>query len=144
MSALLPRAWQMPATLSPEAQFSRGSIAFMRAHLWPGNVRELENVVQRAFLLSDVDSDAIDLPTAMRVSQQLHAADQDPKTLRAAKQEAVADFEREYARRLLEHTNGNITQAARLAGQDRSAFRRLVRRCGLGAAATVPAKSAES
>ena len=34
-------------------QFSRQSIATIRAHRWPGNVRELKNAVQRAFILAD-------------------------------------------------------------------------------------------
>jgi DNA-binding NtrC family response regulator len=36
-------------------QFSRQSIATIRAHRWPGNVRELKNAVQRAFILADDD-----------------------------------------------------------------------------------------
>jgi DNA-binding NtrC family response regulator len=42
-------------------QFSRQSIATIRAHRWPGNVRELKNAVQRAFILAD---DAVELDFA--------------------------------------------------------------------------------
>lgn len=114
----------------PKAFFSLNSLAFMRQHPWPGNVRELENLVQRVFLLSE--SDEINLSPAKRDTGHLAAAG--AMTLRAAKVKAVAEFESDYVRRLLDQTHGNITQAALLAGQDRSAFRRLVRRCGLAAA----------
>jgi DNA-binding protein Fis len=43
----------------------------------------------------------------------------------------VGQFERHYLSELLEHTQGNLTRAALLAGQDRSAFGRLVRKHGL-------------
>jgi transcriptional regulator of acetoin/glycerol metabolism len=48
-----------------------------------------------------------------------------------AKRQAVGQFEKQYLSDLLEQTRGNLTQAALLAGQDRSAFGRLVRQHGL-------------
>ncbi|MCB1738523.1 MAG: hypothetical protein KDI42_10380 [Gammaproteobacteria bacterium] len=38
----------------------------------------------------------------------------------------VARFERDYLRRVLEMTNGNISAAARQAGKERRAFTRLL------------------
>jgi DNA-binding NtrC family response regulator len=46
-----------------------------------------------------------------------------------AKESAVLTFETEYVRALLDQTRGNISEAARIAGLDRSNFRRIVRRC---------------
>lgn len=124
----------------PQAHFSLNSLAFMRQHSWPGNVRELENLVQRVFLLSESDELELGAAPAHSVPESTSKG----KTLRAAKQKAVADFESEYLRRLLEQTRGNITQAALLAGQDRSAFRRLVRRHGLHAAPSSPSAKANA
>ena len=130
----------------PNARFTLSSLAFMRSHPWPGNVRELENVVQRAFLLSR--SDEIDVEDATGQASRAQQADAAPEqNFRSAKQLAVQNFEREYVSRLLHHTHGNISQAALIAGQDRSAFGRLVRRHGLsphGAAADWPATARQS
>jgi Bacterial regulatory protein, Fis family len=47
---------------------------------------------------------------------------------RAVRARAIEAFEREYVIDLLRAHQGNITQAARTAGQDRRAFGRLVKR----------------
>ena len=112
----------------PHVRLTPSSIAFIQGYPWPGNVRELENVVQRAFLLSDDD----DIDISQEVSQGRGASDASkPAVFRAAKQQAVNEFERLYISRLLMQTNGNLTQAALIAGQDRSAFGRLVRKHSL-------------
>ena len=111
----------------PQAQFTLGAMAYLRAHPWPGNVRELENAVQRAFLLSEVDQ--IDIGPAPRATAA--ATPLDAAGFRQAKQQVVADFERDYVQQLLLRTEGNLTRAAQIAGQDRAAFGRLVRRYGL-------------
>jgi DNA-binding NtrC family response regulator len=41
---------------------------------------------------------------------------------------ALAEFDRAYVRSLLDHTQGNISRAARIAGLDRSNFRRIMKR----------------
>jgi DNA-binding NtrC family response regulator len=51
---------------------------------------------------------------------------------RDAKQQALAAFESAYFAALLERTGGNVSQAARQAGLDRSNFRRAAKRVGLG------------
>ena len=45
-----------------------------------------------------------------------------------AKRRVVRDFDRAYAQQLLERSNGNVSEAARLAGLDRSNFRRVLRK----------------
>ena len=52
---------------------------------------------------------------------------------REAKARAIADFEREYLRDLLQQSGGNVSLAARLAGKERSRFNRLVRKYQLSA-----------
>ncbi|MFO6419213.1 sigma-54 interaction domain-containing protein [Hylemonella sp. W303a] len=106
------------AKLAPE------SVAYINSHEWPGNVRELENAVHRAFLLSD--SPRIVLPDVAETAE----ADS-PRAVqgfRAAKVEAVRQFERSYVLQIMNETGGNITKAARLANQDPSAFGKLVRK----------------
>jgi DNA-binding NtrC family response regulator len=47
---------------------------------------------------------------------------------REAKAEVIARFEREYLCALLTRTEGNVSRAARIAGKERSRFKRLVRK----------------
>jgi len=96
-------------------------------HPWPGNVRELENVIERAVVLGKGEAiDVADLPPAMRASRRpisiSPGADLPPLT------EAKEAFLREYLEHVLEQANGNVAAAARLAGVDRSNFRRLVKK----------------
>jgi transcriptional regulator of acetoin/glycerol metabolism len=101
----------------------------LREHRWPGNVRELENAVHRAFLLADDGFLRLGEPAQAADLHADAASSERPfKTERAA---AIASFEVDYLRRLLVEANGNLSQAARLAGEERSAFGKLVRKHGL-------------
>jgi DNA-binding NtrC family response regulator len=51
---------------------------------------------------------------------------------RDAKQRAVAAFEQAYFSSVLRRAGGNVSEAARQSGLDRSNFRRAARRAGVG------------
>ena len=89
---------------------------------WPGNVRQLLNVVEQAVALS-----ATDVIPASLVRQALDAGDSALTPL----DEARRAFERDYLARILKITGGNVTQAARLAGRNRTEFYRLLDRHAL-------------
>jgi len=109
-----------------EMRFDSESLVHLREHRWPGNVRELENAVHRAFLLADDGFLRLGEPAQAADLQADAASSARPfKTERAA---AIASFEVDYLRRLLVEANGNLSQAARLAGEERSAFGKLVRK----------------
>ena len=113
---------------TPDRHFHPDALAYVKSHTWPGNVRELENTIHREFLMSD-DS-CVRLGSVATVEEPVRAPL--PETgFRTAKTQAIAEFEREYLLSLLARTEGNISSAARIAGQDRSAFARLVRKHGL-------------
>jgi DNA-binding NtrC family response regulator len=105
---------------------------YLARHDWPGNVRELENVVHRAFLLCEGSQ----LRHPAIAEDPVAAPDQSAAQFKQAKALAIAQFERRYVDELLRKSDGNITRAARMAGQDRSAFGKLVRKHGLGESAT--------
>ncbi len=113
----------------PQVRMSLGSLAYVRSHTWPGNVRELENAVHRALLLSDGDD--IDLNFTQNLSKTSDSANSRSVMFKTAKQTSISEFEKQYVSQLLQKTNGNLTQAAVLAGLDRSAFGRLVRKYSL-------------
>ena len=111
-------------------RFAPDALEALRGYSWPGNVRELENVVRHVVVMNPPKPvSAEDLPLPIR---PLPAAPGDG-SFRGAKARAIAQFERSYLERLLEIHQGNITQAARAARQDRRTFRRLLQKYRLRA-----------
>ncbi|AJK50084.1 sigma 54-interacting transcriptional regulator [Burkholderia plantarii] len=113
----------------PAMRLHETSYPHLRGHAWPGNVRELENAVHRAFLLSE-DS-FVRLGGAACEPDADSAASAGARPFKTERAAAIASFEVDYLRRLLAEANGNLSQAARLAGEERSAFGKLVRKHGL-------------
>jgi two-component system response regulator GlrR len=112
----------------PVVCLSPGALHKLMEYSWPGNVRELEGVIQRAVVLSangTLPPDDIDLP----VLNPVRAPGED--SFRAAKARAVERFERTYLIEILTRHEGNISRAAKMAGKDRRAFQRLLRKHGL-------------
>jgi two-component system response regulator GlrR len=99
---------------------------------WPGNVRQLHDVIERC-----VAACAGTLLPATLVERALAARGDDF----AAFDDARRRFEREYLTRILRITDGNVTQAARLAKRNRSDFHSLLARHDLDAAAFKPEKT---
>jgi DNA-binding NtrC family response regulator len=106
-------------------------IAELARHDWPGNVRELRAAVERAVLLGDPavwralsgDAEAGDAP--VQTPDVLVA---DGTSFRAAKEAAVAAWERGYVRTLIARHDGNLSRAARAVRMDRNHLRELLRR----------------
>ncbi|WP_316366400.1 sigma 54-interacting transcriptional regulator [Candidatus Thiodiazotropha sp. CDECU1] len=85
---------------------------------WPGNVRQLVNVVEQCCVLCTTS-----LISPALVARALHnKTPGSDLTYANAKQQ----FEREYLIRLLKITDGRVTDAARLAGRNRTEFYRLL------------------
>jgi two-component system response regulator HydG len=98
-------------------------------YLWPGNVRELENALERAIIVAKGDVLTADLlPAPIRMQRPQSSTNPEPDLLPMT--EARTAFERAYVHRALELAGGSLGEAARLAGLDRSNFRRLVKRLG--------------
>jgi DNA-binding NtrC family response regulator len=104
-------------------------IEHLKARSIPGNVRELRNVVQAWAALGAI-------PEAERTREgeleRLLADSVDVRRPYADQKDNVTDvFTRVYLQALLAHTGGNQTQAAKLAGLDRSYLGRLLVKHGL-------------
>jgi DNA-binding NtrC family response regulator len=93
---------------------------------WPGNIRELENVVLRAFLLSEGR-----YVVHQNSSQSSAGETEEIGPFNQQKALAVKGFERQYLERLLIKTQGNISLAAKLAGKERRALGKLILKYGL-------------
>lgn len=97
------------------------TLALLTAYPWQGNVRELENTIERAVALTHgAVVTTKDLPKRIRSKS-------DSKTLinqASAKQLTVAELEREYILEILQKTEGNKSQAAKILGFDRKTLYR--------------------
>ncbi|MEC5397126.1 sigma 54-interacting transcriptional regulator [Uliginosibacterium sp. H1] len=102
------------------------AMALLVSAPWPGNVRQLHNVVEQVVALSTTP--VIPASLVQRALQGDYPAIE-------SFEEARRRFERDYVIRLLRMTEGNVTQAARLAKRNRTEFYRLLARHNLEAAA---------
>jgi len=102
--------------------FSPEALELLIAAAWPGNVRQLLNVVEQAVALATTEV----IPASL-VRQAIDAGDSALTPL----DEARRGFEREYLVRILKLTAGNVTQASRMAGRNRTEFYRLLERHAL-------------
>ena len=93
---------------------------------WPGNVRELRNAVERAVLMEDP---ALwhEVSEPAETSQATHQFDP-ALSFRAAKEKAMAQWERWYVTELSQRSGGNLSKAARDAHMDRTHLRELIRK----------------
>lgn len=104
--------------------FSVDAMKRLMSASWPGNVRQLVNVIEQCVALtsSPVINDAL-------VEQALSGENSALPTF----VEARNQFELNYLRKLLQMTKGNVTNAARLAGRNRTEFYKLLSRHELDA-----------
>jgi len=108
-------------------ELTQDAMDCLLAHDWPGNVRELQNAVHRALVVCGPD----------RIRAHHLGLDRGPWTARPAQQEeleyaegkrrAIERFQREFVQRALEHSGGNVSQAAARCGMTRAALQRILR-----------------
>ncbi|ODL82709.1 two-component system response regulator GlrR [Serratia marcescens] len=104
--------------------FSTDAMKRLMTASWPGNVRQLVNVIEQCVALTSapVISEAL-------VEQALEGENTALPTFAEARNQ----FELHYLRKLLQITKGNVTQAARMAGRNRTEFYKLLSRHELDA-----------
>jgi transcriptional regulator with PAS, ATPase and Fis domain len=124
--ALLSRHFvtQLHCPGEPRKILSMPSLGKLERYQWPGNVRELHNIIQRAVVCT---------PGTVIFPEQICIPDQPSRknagcNFRAARADAIRNFELSYIESLLRKHSGNITKSAKEAGKDRRAFGRLVKK----------------
>ena len=112
---ILPLARTFVARLSkrlkmPDLRLDAACLDFLLGYAWPGNVRELENAIERAAVLS---RDGTILPEHLPpgIVQKTDGRGK-PLPIRRT----LAEVEREHIQAVLESTQGNRAQAARILG----------------------------
>lgn len=114
----------------PEPKISSETESWFKKYHWPGNVRELENILLRGIFLCEGGVLDIPSPDSSIAKHEENPASQG-LPFSAAKAAAIENFELRYLTDVLLQTEGNVTQAARISGTERSAFRKLLRRHNL-------------
>jgi len=119
----------------PDKRLNEQCLCRLGQYAWPGNVRELENLIHRAYLLSDDEQLKVALPGAADAASPATAtapvAVATELNYRNAKLRALQEFDRAYLTQLLRRTSGNVTRAAQLAGKERRALGKLLKRYGI-------------
>jgi two-component system, NtrC family, response regulator GlrR len=102
--------------------FTPDAMEMLTACDWPGNVRQLMNVVEQCC--------ALRLAPPIPASLVSRALREEPGDMldKLTYADAKQRFERDYLIQLLKITNGQVTDAARLAGRNRTEFYRLLQR----------------
>lgn len=104
--------------------FNPGLVQRLEGYSWPGNVRELEHAMERAVVLCEStqltgkDFPFLESPPPF-LSEELFQ----PRTL----QDALNEFKKQYINKLLEHTDGNQSKAAKILNIQRTYLSRLIK-----------------
>ncbi|MFP2768620.1 sigma 54-interacting transcriptional regulator [Oceanisphaera sp. KMM 10153] len=104
--------------------FAPEALSMLAAANWPGNVRQLLNVVEQAVALASAPVIGPQLLEGILAG----SGEQFPTF-----NEARAEFERLYLHKILRMAEGNVSQAAGLAGRNRTDFYKLLNRHGIEA-----------
>jgi two-component system, NtrC family, response regulator len=105
-------------------------VAQLEARTWPGNARELRNAVQVYAALGVIPERT--RSRAATIALALEELVDLAQPYAVLKERVLDEFTRVYLAKLLTHTGGNQTAAARSAGLDRTYLGRLVQKHGLG------------
>ncbi|MBN1961540.1 MAG: sigma-54-dependent Fis family transcriptional regulator [Deltaproteobacteria bacterium] len=126
--------------------FTDEALAALVKYSWQGNVRELNNAIEHAATLCNSDRiDVADLPsfvsaggshtkrraTIVADSPTIGSVSSAPYS--TARARLLEDFEQRYLADLLATTDGNLSEAARRSGIDRSNLRRMLKRYHISA-----------
>ncbi len=110
-------ALQADKTGAKRKRFAPDALAYLSAASWPGNIRQLVNAVELCTTLNK--GDIIPLAMAQRALRE------EPVVIKTLK-DAKAEFERNYLVSVLRIAEGNVANAARIAGRNRTEFYKLL------------------
>ncbi len=109
------------------AGFTADAMEALSAFHWPGNIRQLKNVVDAAHALSNdkyIDIDTIEQFVKISGKESEDAGGGEYHA-------ALAHFERDYFRNLLQQYRGNVDEAAKRAGINMVTLYRKIKKYGL-------------
>lgn len=110
--------------------FSPGAMELLVRASWPGNVRQLFNIVEQSVVLCTTPL----IPLTL-LDDAIHKETECASSLEEAKKR----FERNYLVRVLKISEGNVSQAARMAKRNRTEFYKLLQKHQLDPSVFKPA-----
>lgn len=117
----------------PYRHFDMRAQNFLRNYAWYGNVRELKNLVQRLMILSTEESitqEEVESALSAAPPQETGATPM-PINFDQPLRQAREEFEKLYLEYQLNKHGGNVTQAAKEAGMERTHLYRKIRSVGI-------------
>ncbi len=133
--------WQRHRARAARPTLSAGALRTLQARPWKGNVRELQNVIEHAVVLARPGEpiEPEDIPEFENGQDGMLPAELSGVGVsmfasggyHEARERVLARFEREYLGWVLQHAEGNMSEAARVAGVDRTTLYRLMSKHGL-------------
>ncbi len=91
------------------AQITDQYLAFLKNNTWKGNIRELKNIIERSVILTDQDTIDID---SLPIDLQQKPMESGVNTVLSAFD--LSSVERLHIQKVMNYTNGNKSEAARL------------------------------
>jgi DNA-binding NtrC family response regulator len=126
-------------TARPPPKLSDEAIRQLQQRPWKGNVRELQNVIEHAIVLAEGRDviEAEDVYGGQVPLDRPGSFDTSPipgaptRAYHETRERVMARFEKDYLTQVLQETQGNVSEAARVAGVNRATLYRLLERHGL-------------
>lgn len=115
----------------PQKYLPRTTVEWLRSQQWPGNARELENLLTREFLMAEGPEVTLEHVIAPISDRPYPGCTGTPTDFSTARSHAMEAFETSYLRSILRRAEGNVSKAARLAGKERRAFGKLMKKHGI-------------
>jgi DNA-binding NtrC family response regulator len=123
---------------SPLPTFSEAAMRTLCIAPWPGNVRELRNVLEHLVVLvspgAEVQASDIPFIDEDAATESSGASLFGPSVMamdyHAARERVLSEFETAYLKHVVQSAGGNISDAARMAGVDRTTLYRLMEKHG--------------
>jgi DNA-binding NtrC family response regulator len=126
----------------PAKNLSPTALCRLTSYHWPGNIRELQNLIHRAVLMTDgptLNPDPNAAASRGATAPDAEHTDAAATPFGIAKAAVIEQFERSYLAQLMAAADGNVTRAARMAGKERRALGKLLKKHNIGGPATDPA-----
>jgi DNA-binding NtrC family response regulator len=116
-------------------ELDESSCEWFSRYQWPGNIRELEGLIYREAMICDDTNLRLTVPLCISTERRC-GGDRRQKGFNgtpyaAAKSKVVEQFDRQYLSGLMVHAGGNVTRAAEVAGKERRALGKLLKKCGI-------------
>ena len=117
---------------APQKELTHEALSYVMCRQWPGNVRELLNFVRRLAVFCP--GERIEMSHVRLVESGMSLGREICDSFspyKETKQMVVKEFTRNYVQRILEHTKGNISEAARISGIERFSLQKILKRMNI-------------